>query len=84
MFLIDWFINNQSTVIFVRFRKGRRKNEKDAPSPNPDEQREYLVDDYIKDKISDCDLNKLVTLPVGLDYNEWLATHSKYRKLLFQ
>ena len=58
-------------------RKGRRKNEKDAPSPNPDEQKEYLVDDYIKDKISDCDLNNLVTLPVGLDYNEWLATHSK-------
>ena len=67
-----------TTGIFVRFRKGRRKNEKDAPSPNPDEQREYLIDDYIKDKISDCDLNKLVTLPVGLDYNEWLATHSKW------
>lgn len=63
---------------FCVCRKGRRKTEKDAPSPSPEQQREYLEEEYVRDKISDCDLNQLVTLPAGLDYNEWLATHSEY------
>ncbi len=62
------------------FSKGRRGKEKDAPSPNPEEQKLYLEDEYAKEKVTDCDIEKLVTLPSGLDFNEWLATHSKSYK----
>lgn len=34
----------------------------------------------MKEKVTDCDIEKLVTLPSGLDFNEWLATHSKCYK----
>lgn len=55
--------------------KGRRK-EKDSPTPVQDEYQEYLEDDYVREKITDTDLNKLVTPPAELDHNEWLASHT--------
>ncbi|XP_059177651.1 MOB kinase activator 2-like isoform X2 [Physella acuta] len=56
--------------------KGRRKD-KDSPTPpNAEEQKEYLEDPNIKDRISDADFFKLVALPPMLDLNEWLATHT--------
>jgi hypothetical protein len=34
-------------------------------------------------KLPDIDLRVLVDLPAGLDYNEWLASHSKRAFSLF-
>jgi len=39
--------------------------------------RPYLDDDYVQEKILAIDIVPLVKLPYGLNYNEWLATHSK-------
>ncbi|XP_050410827.1 MOB kinase activator 2 isoform X1 [Patella vulgata] len=64
-------------IFFVlNFWKGKRK-EKDSPTPPAsDEQRQYLEEDCIKERITEADLFKLVCLPPSLDYNEWLATHT--------
>ncbi|XP_074661044.1 MOB kinase activator 2-like isoform X2 [Tubulanus polymorphus] len=59
------------------FMKGRKKD-KDSPSPAQDEFHLYMEEQYVKD-CSVCDiehLERLVTLPPGLCYHEWLATHT--------
>ena len=61
--------------LFLCCRKGRRK-EKDVDTVN----KPYLADDLVTKRISNVDLERLVEAPQGLDYNEWLATHSKYQK----
>ena len=67
-------------MLFFFFRKGRRKD-KDSPTPpTQDEFRQYLEDQCVRDRITDADFYKLVSLPQCLDYNEWLATHSKSLK----
>jgi len=38
----------------------------------------YLDDDFTQERIIDVDLLPLVLPPYGVDYNEWLATHSSY------
>ena len=40
--------------------------------------RPYLDDDFTQERIIDVDLLPLVLPPYGVDYNEWLATHSLY------
>jgi len=40
--------------------------------------RPYLDDDFTQERIIDVDLLPLVLPPYGVDYNEWLATHSMY------
>lgn len=62
----DWFC----------FRKARRKD-KDASSLCTDEPKLYLEETVLERKPPDIDLRHLVDLPAGLDYNEWLASHSK-------
>ena len=44
----------------------------------PGECRLYLDDEYVQEKILSIDMESMVTLPYGLNYNEWLATHSKW------
>lgn len=56
-------------------RKARRKD-KDA-SLCTDERKYYLEEPFLERKLPDIDLRVLVDLPAGLDYNEWLASHSK-------
>ncbi|GFR88978.1 MOB kinase activator 2 [Elysia marginata] len=57
--------------------KGRRKD-KDSPTPPGlgEEQKEYLQEDNLKERVSDADFFKLVAIPPYLDLNEWLATHT--------
>ncbi len=73
-------IKHYSNILFhscYLCRKGKRK-EKDSPTPIQDEYKAYLEDDYVKEKIIDTDLDRLVNIPSGLERSEWLATHSKY------
>uniref|UniRef100_A0A1B6H0P9 Mob1/phocein family protein n=1 Tax=Cuerna arida TaxID=1464854 RepID=A0A1B6H0P9_9HEMI len=56
-------------------RKARRKD-KDATSLNTDEPKLYLEETVLERKLPDIDLRVLVDLPAGLDYNEWLASHT--------
>lgn len=63
--------------VIASFRKGRRKD-KDSPTPPlQDEYRQYLEDQFVRERITDTDFYRLVSLPEYLDYNEWLATHGK-------
>uniref|UniRef100_A0A1B6GSS9 Mob1/phocein family protein n=1 Tax=Cuerna arida TaxID=1464854 RepID=A0A1B6GSS9_9HEMI len=55
--------------------KARRKD-KDATSLNTDEPKLYLEETVLERKLPDIDLRVLVDLPAGLDYNEWLASHT--------
>lgn len=67
--------------VLYNFRKGRRKD-KDSPTPpTQEEYRQYLEDQCLKERLIDADFYKLVALPHSLDYNEWCATHSKYKQL---
>jgi len=61
---VDWFMG-----------KARRKD-KDATSLCTDEPKLYLEETVLERKLPDIDLRVLVDLPSGLDYNEWLASHT--------
>ncbi|KAK7874225.1 hypothetical protein R5R35_006267 [Gryllus longicercus] len=55
--------------------KARRKD-KEASTPCPDDPKLYLEEAVLERKLPDVDLRVLVDLPAGLDYNEWLASHT--------
>ncbi|XP_058459017.1 MOB kinase activator-like 2 isoform X1 [Malaya genurostris] len=55
-------------------RKARRK-ERDGDSSQSDTKL-YLEEGVLERKLPDADLRLLVDLPAGLDYNEWLASHT--------
>lgn len=57
-------------VFFKTFRKARRK-EKDAGTT--EDPKLYLEEAA---QLPELDLRMLVDLPPGLDYNEWLASHT--------
>jgi hypothetical protein len=40
----------------------------------------YLESTVLERKVPEADLRQLIDLPPGLDLNEWLASHSKYKK----
>jgi Mob1/phocein family len=61
------------------YRKARRKD-KEASAPGEDPKL-YLEEAVLERKHGDLDLRTLVELPAGLDYNEWLASHSEYLSL---
>lgn len=65
-------------TFFHRFdyRKARRK-ERDGDQ-NSGDAKLYLEENVLERKLPDADLKMLVDLPPGLDYNEWLASHSEY------
>ena len=42
------------------------------------ERKLYLQDPLLELRIPETEINFLTDLPGGLDYNEWLASHSKY------
>lgn len=58
------------------YRKARRK-EKDGDQ-NSNDTKLYLEESVLERKLTDANLNTIVELPAGLDYNEWLASHSTY------
>lgn len=46
-----------------------------------DDNKLYLEESVLEKKMLDIDLRVLVEMPNGIDYNEWLASHSKFKKL---
>lgn len=55
-------------------RKARRKERDGEPAGDP---KLYLQEALLERKLPDLDMRQLVDLPHGLDYNEWLASHSE-------
>lgn len=64
-------------------RKARRKEREGAENSTSGDSKLYLEAPVLERKLlSELDMRMLVDLPAGLDYNEWLASHSKnYRYL---
>lgn len=74
-FSIKKYINFSSLFFLCYYRKARRK-ERDGDQ-NSSDNKLYLEENVLERKLPDADLKALVDLPAGLDYNEWLASHSK-------
>lgn len=64
-------------AIFVCFRKARRKEREGGESASSGDSKLYLESAVLERKLPEMDMRLLVDLPAGLDYNEWLASHSK-------
>lgn len=71
LLLPSWRFANPSAC-----RKARRKD-RDGDQTVPDT-KPYLDENVLERKLPDADLRTIVDLPPGLDYNEWLASHSEY------
>lgn len=59
--------------LVAHYRKARRK-EKDAGTT--EDPKLYLEEAALERQLPELDLRMLVDLPPGLDYNEWLASHT--------
>lgn len=59
-------------------RKARRKDREGGDSGSSGDPKLYLEAAVLERKLPEMDLRLLVELPAGLDYNEWLASHSKF------
>ncbi|XP_047022886.1 MOB kinase activator-like 2 isoform X2 [Helicoverpa zea] len=55
--------------------KARRKEREGEPAGDP---KLYLQEALLERKLPELDMRQLVDLPRGLDYNEWLASHSQF------
>lgn len=64
---------------FYCFRKARRKEKEGAESSSSGDSKLYLEATVLERKLPEMDMRLLVDLPAGLDYNEWLASHSEYK-----
>jgi len=76
--LFNWM---RSPLFVVYSIKGRRKDKDPSPcviAGLHDDECSYLDDELTQESIVDVDLSELVFRPVGVEQNEWLATHSKY------
>ena len=68
------------------FSKTRRRGDKgDGTGGDGEEQKLYLQDPLLENRVPpEPDLTFLTDLPGGLDYNEWLASHSKLKNRQLQ
>lgn len=66
-------------MFFFFDRKARRKDREGGDSGSSSDPKLYLEAAVLERKLPELDLRLLVELPAGLDYNEWLASHSKWR-----
>lgn len=56
--------------------KARRKDKEGGESGTSSDSKLYLEAAVLERKLPELDLKFLVELPAGLDYNEWLASHT--------
>lgn len=68
------FFNN---TYFCLDRKSRRKEKEGNESSSSNDSKLYLEATVLERKLPEMDMRLLVDLPAGLDYYEWLASHSK-------
>jgi hypothetical protein len=61
----------------INNRKARRKDKDvSAVTPSQEESKQYLHAAMLQCTTPEDKLREIVNLPEGLDYNEWLASHS--------
>ncbi|XP_019869512.2 MOB kinase activator-like 2 isoform X2 [Aethina tumida] len=57
-------------------RKARRKEKEGTDANTSGDSKLYLEAQVLERKLPETDMRLLVDLPAGLDYNEWLASHT--------
>lgn len=77
-----YIYTNDCNFIVKFYRKARRKEREGGESTASTDSKLYLESTVLERKLPEMDMRILVDLPAGLDYNEWLASHSKYTVLL--
>ncbi|KAL5291716.1 MOB2 family protein [Megaselia abdita] len=65
---------HHSTQLFSGLLIKARRKERD--DQNSTDTKLYLEESVLERKLPDADLKALVDLPAGLDFNEWLASHT--------
>ncbi|XP_070200836.1 MOB kinase activator 2-like [Littorina saxatilis] len=71
------FYGFSETFKAVLFKQKGRRKDKDSPTPPIcEEQKQYLEESCLRERVIEADFIKLVQLPPSLDSNEWLATHT--------
>lgn len=70
---LEIYLTDCVRPVFLFCRKARRK-EKDAGTT--EDPKLYLEEAALERQLPELDLRMLVDLPPGLDYNEWLASHT--------
>ncbi|VVD02580.1 unnamed protein product [Leptidea sinapis] len=68
--IFTWFSALLNKLII---KKARRKEREGEGAGDP---KLYLQEALLERKLPDLDMRQLVDLPHGLDYNEWLASHT--------
>lgn len=68
LYVVSCFVN----------RKARRKEREGTDTSTSGDSKLYLESTVLERKLPEVDMRVLVDLPPGLDYNEWLASHSKF------
>ena len=64
-------------IASARYFKNYSKARKRDREVNETERKLYLQDPLLELRIPENEINFLTDLPGGLDYNEWLASHSE-------
>jgi len=72
-------VTSEKTFNLV-YRKTRRKEKEGTDSASSSDSKLYLESTVLERKLPEMDMRLLVDLPAGLDYNEWLASHSECLK----
>lgn len=76
LFLVQVIFDSVSNICSRWYsRKARRKEREGEGAGDP---KLYLQEALLERKLPELDMRQLVDLPDGLDYNEWLASHSQY------
>lgn len=80
--IINFLNCNKANERFFNCRKARRK-EKDSSGASGglsganDEGKLYLESALLERHLNETELQRLVSMPPGLDENEWMASHSE-------
>lgn len=69
-----WRVKEKLNERFHAIRRKARRKEKDAGTT--EDPKLYLEEAALERQLPELDLRMLVDLPPGLDYNEWLASHT--------
>ncbi|XP_054709656.1 MOB kinase activator-like 2 isoform X2 [Uloborus diversus] len=73
--MIAHYVKNLVTNSCFKFRKARRR-ERDAVATSQEESKLYLEQAVLEVAVPESRLREVIDLPAGLDYNEWLASHT--------
>ncbi|CAL1267799.1 unnamed protein product [Larinioides sclopetarius] len=76
--LPSFFVTGENSLsrVYARFFSKARRKEKDAVATSQEESKLYLEQAVLECSVPESRLREVIDLPPGIDYNEWLASHT--------